>query len=76
MRVPKFLYRKWDGRGHIPLWARIVWRRLHFCNEFDGLLTGDERPGDAFLCACVRWPKRFYVEQAKKENKITGVDPF
>lgn len=80
MRVPESLYRKWDESGRIPLWAQIVWPRLHFCDQFDELLTGDESPSDApFLCACVSWPHRFHAAQEQQEPpgpNTSGRAPF
>lgn len=50
MRCPDWLYRRFDDRGRIPWWARLVWRRAHFCPEMDDLLV----MGDGGGCYCGR----------------------
>jgi hypothetical protein len=64
LAIPRCLWRRWDKIGRIPRWARIVWPRLHFCTDFDGLLTGWQAPQEEpFLCGCVIWPVEYAVFQ-------------
>jgi len=63
MRVPTFLLRRFDATDRIPWWAARLWRRMHFCNEMDGLLV--EGCKDDYYCDCGEWPKRWVEEREK-----------
>lgn len=67
--MPRWLRRRINDTGRIPLLARLVWPRLHWCGELDDLLTGDEKPGEApYLCGCVSWPKRYHDAKLSPDN--------
>jgi len=76
VKVPRILFDRWDDKGRVPWWARLVWPRLHFCAELDGLLFGDESPDDEpFLCGCLRWPIRFHEHEPYRAPSKPG-GPF
>lgn len=60
LRMPLRLWSWLDERGSFrPFgWAlRLVWPRLHFCDDLDGLLVVGDDPADEWRCECVRWPE-------------------
>lgn len=51
-------WRRWEIRGRVPRWARLIEPTMHFCPEWDGLLISCEDM-EAECCSC--FPVRVYV---------------